>query len=393
MSKKSPLIKIGDTCKVFSGGTPRRGIEGYYGGDIPWAKIGDIETAEDGYLFTTKESITQEGLKSINNKIFKKDTIFLALYGSVGKTAIAGREMSTNQAILGLIPKNPEVLYFKYLKYWLDYSKSELIGLARGVALQNISATIVKEYPIPLQTIEEQNRIVKILDRAQSLIEKRKQAISCLDDYIKAVFLDMFGDPVSNPKGWEVGKIGDLVSEINYGTSAKAGSIGKFPYLRMNNITYNGEFNLIDLKYIDLAESDINKYTVSKGDLLFNRTNSKELVGKTAVVNFGTSMAFAGYLIRVRTNKKAIPEYISGYLNSKHGKATLMHMCKSIVGMANINAKELQKIRILIPSVETQEHYKKIYDDMLSLKQKMQTQLKELEDNFQAQLRRAFRGE
>ncbi len=285
-----------------------------------------------------------------------------------------------------ILKPNTDVIIGKFLYYAIINLNIQSLGYSRHFKVLKNSIFHVPE-------IEEQHRIVRILDLAQSLIEKRKQAIAYLDDYIKAVFLDMFGDPVSNPKGWEVGKIGDLVSEINYGTSAKAGSIGKFPYLRMNNITYNGEFNLCDLKYIDLAESDIDKYTVAKGDLLFNRTNSKELVGKTAVVNFETSMAFAGYLIRVRTNKKAIPEYISGYLNSKHGKTTLMHMCKSIVGMANINAKELQKMRILIPSVETQELYKKIYHDMQSLKQKMQTQLRELVSNFQVELQRAFKGE
>lgn len=285
-----------------------------------------------------------------------------------------------------ILKPNTDVIIGKFLYYAIINLNIQSLGYSRHFK-------VLKKSIFHVPDIEEQHRIVRILDQAQSLIEKRKQAIAYLDDYIKAVFLDMFGDPVSNPKGWEVGKIGDLVSEVNYGTSAKAGSIGKFPYLRMNNITYNGEFNLCDLKYIDLAESDIDKYTVSKGDLLFNRTNSKELVGKTAVVNFEDSMAFAGYLIRVRTNKKAIPEYISGYLNSKHGKTTLMHMCKSIVGMANINAKELQKMRILIPSVETQEPYKKIYYDIQSLKQKMQPQLQELENNFQAQLQRAFREE
>ena len=125
----------------------------------------------------------------------------------------------------------------------------------------------------------------------------------------------------------------------------------------MNNITYNGEMDFTDLKYVDLEKKEVSKYIAKKGDLLFNRTNSKELVGKTAVFESNTPMAIAGYLIRVRTNEKSTPHYISAYLNSYHGKATLMGMCKSIIGMANINAQELQDISIMIPPVDLQKQY------------------------------------
>jgi type I restriction enzyme S subunit len=139
---KYQLVKLEKLCKIQSGGTPRRGVDGFYGGNIPWAKIGDIENAENGYLFNTIETITPAGLKSINNKIFPKNTVLLAMYGSVGKTSITGLEMTTNQAILGLQPNDQNILHFNYLRYWLDFSKNELIKKARGVALQNISATL-----------------------------------------------------------------------------------------------------------------------------------------------------------------------------------------------------------------------------------------------------------
>ena len=151
----------------------------------------------------------------------------------------------------------------------------------------------------------------------------------------------MFGDPGSNPRGWEVGCIGDLLEEAKYGTSSKANAEGNgVPILRMGNVTYDGRIDLTDLKHIELSERDFEKYTTKRGDLLFNRTNSKELVGKSAVVKLEEPLAIAGYLVRARANAYGNNDYISGYLNSPHGKATLMGMCKNIVGMANINAKE-----------------------------------------------------
>lgn len=170
----------------------------------------------------------------------------------------------------------------------------------------------------------------------------------------------MFGDPVINPKGFDVGTIRDLVSEVRYGTSKKAHeSEGQYPVIRMGNILYNGEWDFSDLKYVDLDEKDLPKHLVHKGDVLFNRTNSKELVGKTGVYREEKPMAYAGYLIRIRTNEMATSEYISGFLNSAYGKAILRHMCKNIVGMANINAQEVQDIKIMIPPIEIQKEYDK----------------------------------
>ena len=167
----------------------------------------------------------------------------------------------------------------------------------------------------------------------------------------------MFGDPAKNEKGWKVKTIRDLAREVKYGTSSPAAEDGSYPYLRMNNITYSGELDLTNLKYINVAEKDLEKYGTQKGDLLFNRTNSKELVGKTTVIDNDTPMVLAGYLIRVRFTEEAEPNFVSSFLNTSQGKSVLQNMCKSIIGMANINAQELQDISIIVPPKNIQEEY------------------------------------
>ncbi len=390
MRSESPLIKIGDTCKVFSGGTPRRGIEGYYGGDIPWAKIGDIDTAEGGYLFTTKESITQEGLKSINNKIFKQDTIFLALYGSVGKTAIAGREMSTNQAILGLIPKNPEVLYFKYLKYWLEFSKSELIGLARGVALQNISATIVKEYPIPLPPIEEQHRIVKILDLAQSLIEKRKQALAYLDDYVNSIFFSMFINN-SDEKNIPLVSLEKLALKITDGVHAKPKYTETgIPFISVKNITTT-KLLFDDCKFISVADHQIftKRCKAEFNDILYTKVGAT--YGRACIVDTKNEFSLYVSVSLIKPNKDLIdPAYLKAVLNSSFVKRQADKSVKG-AGVPDLHLVEIKKFTIPLPPMQLQQKFGKLIFGVDSLKQKMQSQLKELEDNFQAELQRAFR--
>ncbi len=220
-----------------------------------------------------------------------------------------------------------------------------------------VSDKIVKETQIPLPPLPEQRRLAARLDQADALRQKSRAVVETYAALGRSVFLEVFGDPVRNPHNFPKETIEDLVSEVKYGTSKKAGKEGKFKYLRMNNITYSGDLDLEKLKYIDLTEKEQPKYLVKKGDILFNRTNSKELVGKTTVFNQDEQMAIAGYIIRVRTNELANPYYISGYLNSRHGKMVLENMCKNIVGMANINAKELQSIPILLPPLPLQTRF------------------------------------
>ncbi len=132
---------------------------------------------------------------------------------------------------------------------------------------------------------------------------------------------------------------------------------------------------------------------MSKGDILFNRTNSKELVGKTGVYRKKDKMAFAGYLIRVRPNNENTSEYISAYLNSKYCKKFLLTKCKQIIGMANINAQELQAIPILKPPLELQNKYEKIVQQVEIQKAKNLETTQQLDNLFNSLLQRAFKGE
>ena len=154
----------------------------------------------------------------------------------------------------------------------------------------------------------------------------------------------------------------ELVTEVRYGSSRKAavGNSGKYPYLRMNNITYSGELDLSDVKTIDIPDNEIDKCSVKRGDVLFNRTNSRELFGKTCVYNRDELMVLAGFVVRIRVNEKMLPEVLSGFLNTEFSKKMLFNMCKTAIGQANINAQELQNIKIYFPSMELQREFVKI---------------------------------
>lgn len=386
-----PLVPIGEFCLTGSGGTPSRRNPEFYGGDIPWIKSGDLR---ENTVIAATEFITEEAVKRSSTKVVSKGAILLAMYGAtVGRMAMLGIDAATNQAVCSIVP-DPKKGFSKYIYYALQRKVPEFLRNAVGGAQPNISQGMIKETKVPLPPLEEQKRIATILDKADSLRRKRQQAIQLADQFLRAVFLDMFGDPVTNPKGWVVGTVRDLITEAKYGTSQKAHETdGDFPVLRMGNITYGGGWDFTDLKYVDLAEKDKPKYLLEKRDLVFNRTNSKELVGKTAVYESDEVMAIAGYLIRVRTNESGNPYYLSGYLNSAHGKLTLQSMCKSIVGMANINAQELQNIQILMPPKPLQDEYEKLVMTVRDRTAKMGYQWSDAQYLFQSLTQKAFAGE
>ncbi|MGL1085245.1 restriction endonuclease subunit S [Vibrio vulnificus] len=359
-----PLVKFGSFCSVVTKGTTPTSI-GYDFSEegIPFLRVQNIKNSTvclDDVLF-----VDQNTHDALERSKVKAGDLLVTIAGTIGRVAVvpeAFPEANCNQAV-AIIRFDKSKFDIRFLLHWLssDEAIRQISGKKVTGTISNLSLSQIKELEIPLPPLDEQKRIAAILDKADAIRQKRKQAIVLADEFLRSVFLDMFGDPVTNPKGFSVGTIRDLVSSANYGTSGKASETdGEYPVLRMGNITYQGSWDFSVLKYIDLTEKELPKYLVHKGDLLFNRTNSKELVGKTAVFEGHDPMAFAGYLVRVRTNDRGNNYYLSGYLNSSHGKKVLASMCKSIVGMANINAQELQNIKILLPPIELQNQYEKL---------------------------------
>lgn len=262
-----------------------------------------------------------------------------------------------------------------------------------GGSLVRARPAHVARIGIPLPTLAEQRRIAEVLDRAEALRAKRRAALAQLDSLTQSLFLDLFGDPATNPKRWPVRQIGDLLESACYGTSEKSGSEGQFPVLRMNNITRTGDMDFSDLKFMDLPDSLHDRYLVRAGDILFNRTNSADLVGKTGIYRETKPMAYAGYLVRLRMNAENHPEHLARFLNLDYSKRMLRGMCKSIIGMANINASEIQKMKIPQPPLDLQGEFARRVAAVEKLKAAQRASLAELDALFATLQHRAFRGE
>ena len=245
----------------------------------------------------------------------------------------------------------------QYFVYAVQHKLQEMETKAHGATMKHIVKKDFDNTVIPFPTLEEQEEIAKIINHASGIIFARQQQLQKLDELVKARFVEMFGIYPANQMGWETGKIRDTVADVRYGSSRPAVDGGKYPYLRMNNITYGGELDLSDVKRIDVPENELDKCTVRRGDVLFNRTNSKELVGKTCVYDRDEMMVLAGFVIRVRVNDRVLPEFLSAFLNTDFSKKTLSEMCKAAIGQANINAQEMQNIGLYLPPLELQRQF------------------------------------
>lgn len=373
--KKNQLVTLGKHIDILSGcAFPSSGFNRNNG--VPLIRVRDI--------LSGKTETYYEGSYDLKYLI-KKGDLLVGMDGDFNREYWKGTDALLNQRVCKITP-NPETLDKNFLYHFLQKELDKIHATTDVVTVKHLSVKKIQDIKIRLPSLKEQKRIATILDKADAIRQKREQAIKLADDFLRAKFLEMFGTPANNIHRFPKGTIRDLVDSVNYGTSAKASiDSGEYPILRMGNITYQGRWDFTDLKYLDLSVKEKDKYLVKEGDLLFNRTNSKELVGKTAVYEEDRPMAFAGYLIRVRPNSIGNNYYISGYLNSIHGKITLMNMCKSIVGMANINAQELQNIEILIPPKHLQDEYEIIYKKIkkgLSIYDKSAMQLQLLASNL-----------
>ena len=304
----------------------------------------------------------------------------------IGRTTLYPAKSSVIGTMQYLLPKDnvlPE-----YLCYVVRYMHLE--KYFTGATIPHIYFRDYKNEQFNLESLDKQAEIIEILGKAESIILKRRKELAELDNLVKARFVEMFGIYPSNQMGWETGKIRDTVADVRYGSSRPAVDGGKYPYLRMNNITYGGELDLSDVKRIDVPENELDKCTVRRGDVLFNRTNSKELVGKTCVYDRDEMMVLAGFVIRVRVNDRVLPEFLSAFLNTDFSKKTLSEMCKAAIGQANINAQEMQNIGLYLPPLELQRQFVQFKKQVDKSKVVVQKALDEAQTLFDSLMQQYF---
>ena len=338
-----------------------------------WKTVSTSELTSTGYPVYGANGV----IGYYSNYNHYKETLLITCRGATCGTLNICKPFSYINGNAMALDDLSDEIDIKYLYYFL--LSRGLSDTITGSAQPQIVRQSLKNVRVIYPNLDAQKLIIYVLGKADELLSIRKQQIAKLDELVKARFVEMFGTFPANPFRWSTGKIQDVVSDVRYGSSRPAVEGGKYPYLRMNNITYSGKLDLHDTKRIDIPDSELDKCTVRRGDVLFNRTNSKELVGKTCVYNRDELMVLAGFIIRVRVNERIRPEVLSAFLNMDFSKRMLIGMCKTAIGQANINAKELQNIDLYIPPIELQDQFVALKNKIDQQKQTVQQSLEKLE--------------
>ena len=346
---------IGESCSVVSGGTPSRSKNEYWeNGNIPWIKIGNIKSK---YVNEYDELITEQGLNNSSAKLLKKGTILYTIFATLGEVGILDIEACTNQAIAGINITDPRIKT-DYLYYYLKSKKDYINNIGRGVAQNNINLTTLKNFEIPLIDVNKQLNIVEILEKVERMICLKEKEIDDLDLLIKARFIEMFGDPIVNEKGWRTKPLldmGQCKNGMNFHYDDKGIDINCLGVCDFKN------FSVIDntkgLPTVSLNEMPSEEYLLKDDDIVFVRSNgNKALVGRSLVVYPGNvPTTFSGFCIRYRKyDNEIIVPYLLRVLKTD---SVRMKMAGRGANIQNLNQQILGTLVIPVPPIELQEQF------------------------------------
>lgn len=398
-------VRLENVASWGSGGTPSRKHEEYYNGDILWIKTGELN---NGWIYDTEEKITDEGLKKSSAKLFPPYSVLIAMYGAtIGKVAILGVPATTNQACACAVC-NQSLLYM-YLFYYCISQKNVFIEKGKGGAQPNISQIILKQHPIPLPPLSEQQRIVERIEELFAKLDEAKERLQEVVDSFAvrkaAILHKAFTGELTqqwrrengvSDESWEEKNLGDVCSKITDGThnSPTNSLTGEYMYVTAKNIKDTG----IDLSNITYVTKEIHKEIYSRcdvvyGDVLYIKDGATAGIATINTLKEEFSMLSSVALIRADL-KLATNEFIKTYLNYRKKE-----ILKNISGSAitRLTLSKIKNIAISLPSLPEQHEIVRLIDDLLAreraAQQAAEQALASIDLMKKSILARAFRGE
>jgi len=371
------IEKLGSiVVKAKMGGTPKRSVREYWGGDIPFAKIEDI-TSSHKYLFKTSTTITRLGLENSNAWIVPRDSLLITIYGTLGAVAINKIELATNQAIVSIVPKK-EIMDVEFLYYWYSFFQPNWNKYVKKSTQPNLTLEIIVNSLIPLPPLNEQKGIVRILSLIDRTIELYHGERGKLEHLKRGLMSELLTGRIrvreengrlsfhretelqeteigKIPRGWKVKKLGEIATEMYYGLTAKA--IEQGTGLRMLRTTDIKDYKVdwSSLPYCEVTDYrnyNLRKYILRKNDIIISRAGT---AGVSVLVDRDfDDIIFGSYLIKVRLNEAFVhPKFVHYYMQSDlYWKQILPRQAGST--LKNISIPILKSIIIPLPSTNEQ---------------------------------------
>lgn len=360
-----PIVRIRDIGRLHGGGTPSRKRTEYFQGTIPWITGQDIPESHVAEISTARDYVTDEAVQESATRVVPAGAVLVTTRVSVGKTAVAGRDMCFSQDVTAILIYSPVIALPAYVAHFLRSRRDALLQKNQGSTIAGITRDSLALEQIPLPPLSEQKRIVEILQEVEEIRRLRTKAEAKTAELIPATFFKFFGDKETH---FENVPLRELVHEFKYGTSQSSGDRGTIT-LRIPNILGN-RISFDDLVRVDEKDESLERLRLQTGDMLFVRTNGNpEYIGRCCVfeetdakqaLDAATSVIFASYLIRARLrSEKMHPWFLHAYLRSPLGRARVLKQARTAAGQYNINTEGLGAVRVPVPSRDLQEKFLK----------------------------------
>lgn len=372
MSDDAPMwtkISIKDVTKKTSQQKPRDED------NIIYIDIGSIDR-ENKKIFTPHYIKGMDAPSRARKKIKKNDILVSLTRPNLNAVAIVTEEYDGQYASTGFDVLRPEGIYPKFLFYLVQTGDfvNTISGRTKGALYPAAKASDVRSYTFFMPPIDVQEKIANQLDLLFERLHSAKARLENIPLLLKRFRLSVLAHAVSGEltedwriehrvDNWTLVRLDEVADGFNYGSSFKSSKSGTVPVLRMGNIQ-DGNIDWNDLVYTSNID-EIQKYKLNVGDVLFNRTNSPELVGKTAIYRGEMKAIYAGYLIRVRGTERLDNEYMNIQLNSPHAKDYCWKVKTDGVSQSNINAQKLKAYTFNLPSINEQKEIVRIVTELL----------------------------
>lgn len=392
MADKWKMVRLGDVCDIAAGQGAPQGDENYCKiGGTPFIKAGNLECLVNGVSLKSIQAVGDEIAHSHKLRLYPKGTIVFAKSGmSCVKEYVY--ELEDDCYVVNhlacILPNKMDATYIKY--YFRATPPSRLI---KDFGYPSIRLTDIANIILSVPDVKTQKRIAEVLDKASELIKKRKEQIRLMDELAKSLFIEMFGDPVENPMGWDVkllDELGKFKNGINFGQK-DTGYVVKF--LGVGDFKSQNVFDNIDsLSSVKLTEKPNPEYFLNDGDIVFVRSNgSKELVGRNIIIYpRGKLVTFSGFCIRFRVlSNHILPEYLQNLLLIPSLKSRLLENGRGC-NIQNLNQQMLSSINIPLPPLELQKAFVNRIDAIEQQKALLQNGLAKMETAYKALMQEYF---
>ncbi|EGQ7705618.1 restriction endonuclease subunit S [Vibrio cholerae] len=370
---------------------------------IPLIQLKNIKPNQ--YLPKDLKYVSVDKAQSLSRHNYQAGDVCIAKLGAVGTACIIPDNAPSGIIVADVVRFRGDKsrIDYKYLCHFLnsDMGQRRVLSFSRGSTRTRTNLGDLKKVTIPLPPLDEQKRIAAILDKADLTRQKRKQAITLADEFLRSVFLEMFGDPVTNPKGWSRKEIKEGVSRITSGWSAKGDSRpcgqGEVGVLKISAVT-SGEFKPKENKFVEkhIIPEGKNLIFPKKGDLLFSRANTRELVAATCIVPKDCDDVFLpDKLWNIElSSEELMPEYFHMLLQDDKFKETLTSQATGSSGsMLNISKQKFETTLAPFAPIDLQMKFKNIYWQLKDNAAKMKNSEDYLIEQFNALSQKAFSGQ